>query len=82
MPIDYVICINHTIHLAILKTISKKNKELYEKYPELDVLLKKIRIVVNNFKKSAKLEQILEEIINKSEPGHKKRRLIIDCKTR
>ena len=53
--IDYIICINHTLHLSVLKCL-----EVYDvgdKDTDKKTLIKKVRSVVHTFKTSPKLQQ-------------------------
>ena len=78
--IPQIICINHTLHLSVLKCLEVYDVE--EKDINKVSLVKKVRSIVHTFKKSPKLSQYLEEYLAREAPELKLRKLIMDCKVR
>ena len=77
---DHIICINHTLHLSVLKCLEVYDVE--DKDTDKKTLIKKVRSVVHTFKKSPKLQQYLEEHLARESYAFNHKKLIMDCRVR
>ena len=80
--IPYTLCINHALHLAILKTIKQNQEGVNSIKLEREDLIARVRSIVHSFKKSTRLSDILKDKIQSIYGPKSASTLIIDCKTR
>ena len=80
--IPYTLCINHALHLAILKTIKENQEGVNSIKLEREDLIARVRSIVHSFKKSTRLSDILKDKIQSIYGPKSASTLIIDCKTR